>query len=128
MAAVTRPEPDMDEITQLISMDVTLTFSLLKLVNSAYFALPNKVQSIKQALLFILGLGQLKQWIYPFLSFAPDGGVSDELIKTSFLRGTFCQELSAVCESVSGHSTGGVPARHVRKSRRTARCKVRGCA
>ncbi len=92
MAAISKETPDFDEIAQIIALDVTLAFSLLKLVNSAYFALPNRVKDVKQALT-ILGLGQLKQWIY-LLSFSDDGGVTDELIKLSFLRAVFCQELS----------------------------------
>ncbi|GHU55105.1 diguanylate cyclase [Clostridia bacterium] len=93
MVAVTKDEPDVDEIEKLISRDVSLTFSLLKLVNSAYFALRNRARSVKQALV-ILGLGQLKHWIY-LLSFKQDdGSMPDELIKVSFLRATFAGELS----------------------------------
>ncbi|MDR0918301.1 MAG: HDOD domain-containing protein [Oscillospiraceae bacterium] len=93
MVAVTKDEPDVDEIEKLISRDVSLTFSLLKLVNSAYFALRNRARSVKQALV-ILGLGQLKHWIY-LLSFKQDdGSMPDELIKISFLRATFSGELS----------------------------------
>ncbi len=91
--AITRDEPDLDEIAAIISRDVTLTFSLLKLVNSAYFALRNPARSVKQALV-VLGVGQLKQWIY-LLSFKnSEGKIPTELIKTSFLRGQFCQELA----------------------------------
>lgn len=95
MVAVTKDEPDVDEIAQIISRDVTLTFSLLRLVNSAYFALRNRVNSVKQALV-VLGLGQLKQWIY-LLSFrnGNDDDVPKELIKTSFQRASFCSELAA---------------------------------
>ena len=92
MVAVTKDEPDIDEITKIISRDVTLAFSLMKLVNSAYFALRNRVKSVQQALV-ILGIGQLKQWIY-LLSFKQDsGGMSDELIRMSFP--TFCESLSS---------------------------------
>ena len=92
MVAVTKDEPDIDEIESIISRDVSLTISLLRLVNSAYFALRNKARSVKQALV-ILGLGQLKQWIY-LLSFKQDdGSMPDELIKISFLRATFASEL-----------------------------------
>lgn len=92
MVAVTKDEPDIDEIESIISRDVTLTYSLLRLVNSAYFALRNRARSVKQALV-ILGLGQLKQWIY-LLSFKQDdGSMPDELIKISFLRATFASEL-----------------------------------
>lgn len=92
MVAVTKDEPNIEEIENIVSRDVSLTFSLLKLVNSAYFALRNKARSVKQALI-ILGLGQLKQWIY-LLSFKQDdGSTPDELIKISFLRATFASEL-----------------------------------
>lgn len=104
MTAITRSQPEFDEIEKLVSLDVSLTFSLLKMVNSAYFALPNRIREVKQALT-ILGLGQLKQWIY-LMSFVPDGGMSEELIKTSFLRAIFCQKLSQTIPSfaVSGDS------------------------
>lgn len=92
--AITKDEPDVDEIAEIISRDVTLAFSLIRLVNSAYFALRNRAKSVKQALV-VLGLGQLKQWVY-LLSFKNNesGELSSELIKTSFLRASFCQELS----------------------------------
>lgn len=92
MASVSREEPDLDEITELIELDVTLTFSLLKLVNSAYFSMPNRVKSVKQALM-ILGIGQLRQWIY-LLSFGGENSLTDELIKLAFQRAIFCQNLS----------------------------------
>lgn len=99
MIAVTKDEPDIDEIEQILSRDVSLTYSLLKLVNSAYFALRNRAKSVKQALV-ILGLGQLKQWIY-LLSFRQDdGSMPDELIKVSFLRAKFASELLAYCNDM----------------------------
>ena len=101
MVAVTREEPDVDEIAEIVSRDVTLTFSLLKLVNSAYFALRNRVNSVKSALV-VLGLGQLKQWIY-LLSFKQNEmqQLTGELIKTSFLRASFCSELSEYAKLLS---------------------------
>lgn len=93
VVAITKDEPDVDVISEIISRDVTLAFSLIKLVNSAYFALRNRARSVKQALV-VLGLGQLKQWVY-LLSFKhSEGQLSSELVKTSFLRGNFCAELS----------------------------------
>ena len=98
--AITKDEPDVDEITEIISRDVTLAFSLIKLVNSAYFALRNRARSVKQALV-VLGLGQLKQWVY-LLSFKDSKGeLSNELIKTSFLRASFCQELASLVKGLN---------------------------
>lgn len=92
LIAVTKDDPDMDEIEEIISRDATLTYAILKMVNSVYFALRRRTSSIKQALV-ILGIGQLKQWVY-LLSFNQDGeGVSEELLKMSFLRANFCSNL-----------------------------------
>ncbi len=98
IVAVTKDEPNLDEVARLISQDVTLAYALIKMVNSAYFALRNKVKSIKQALT-VLGLGQLKQWVY-LLSFqGSEGDISEELIRLSFLRGNLCQALAETMEN-----------------------------
>ena len=98
MVSITKDEPDMAEIASIIELDVTLTYSLLKMVNSAYFALADKVKDVQQALA-ILGLGQLKQWVY-LLSFNSDtGGMSDELIKISFQRANFCMEMGSMVKN-----------------------------
>ena len=95
MVSITKDEPDMAEIASIIELDVTLTYSLLKMVNSAYFALADRVRDVQQALA-ILGLGQLKQWVY-LLSFNGDSGsMSDELIKISFQRANFSMELGSL--------------------------------
>lgn len=100
IVAVTKDEPDIDEISEIVSRDVTLAFSLIKLVNSAYFALKNRATSVKQALI-ILGLGQLKQWVY-LLSFKnEDETEPSELIKISFLRANFCSELSQYVPNIT---------------------------
>ncbi len=99
MVAVTKDEPNVDEIEEIISRDVSLTYAILKMVNSAYFALKNRARSVKQALV-ILGLGQLKQWIY-LLSFRQDdGSMPDELIRISFLRAKFASELNEYAEDM----------------------------
>lgn len=98
MAAIYCEAPDFEEIAKIISLDVTLTFSLLRIVNSAYFALPNRVSSVQQALT-ILGLSQLRNWIY-LVSFSSEDGTPSELIRTAFLRGTFCQRLAGLLHNL----------------------------
>lgn len=99
VVAVTKDEPNMDEIEEIITRDASLTYAILKMVNSVYFALRHRTSSIKQALV-VLGLGQLKQWVY-LLSFKQDGGgASEDLLKTSFLRANFCSELLPYIENM----------------------------
>ncbi len=90
---ITKDEPDVTAIEEIISRDASLSYALLKMVNSAYFAQRKRTSSIRQALVTV-GLGQLKQWIY-LLSFNQneDPTASEEILKISFLRANFCAEL-----------------------------------
>ena len=95
MVAITRDEPDVDEIEQMISMDASLTYNLLKVANSAFFALRHRATTVHQAIM-TLGLGQLKQWIY--LLSASSGSeaaetATEDFLKRSFMRASFCSEL-----------------------------------
>lgn len=92
VVAITKEEPKMNEIEEIISRDAALTYGILKMVNSVYFALKHRTSSVGQALV-ILGLAQLKRWVY-LLSFKQDDTKgSEEILKLSFLRANFCSEL-----------------------------------
>lgn len=95
LVAITKDEPEVGEIEQIISMDASLTYSLLRIVNSAYFALRNRATNVHQAVT-ILGLGQLRQWIY-LMGCSNEKGELDEnqeeMLKLSFTRASFASEL-----------------------------------
>lgn len=81
-------------IENIIRQDVSLTYKLLKYINSAYFSVRNEVTTIKSALV-LLGENELKKWIM-MVSLACIGkDKPDELIVTSLFRAKFCEILSA---------------------------------
>lgn len=95
MVEITKDEPNVDEIERLISMDASLSFGLLKMANSAFFALRHRATTIHQAIM-TLGLGQLKQWIYLLSASNADQKLdagAEEFLKLSFMRANFCSEL-----------------------------------
>lgn len=53
------PEPSINKVAELISMDVGLVAKILKLINSPYFGLPSHVRSIFQAIT-MLGIDTIK--------------------------------------------------------------------
>jgi HD-like signal output (HDOD) protein len=57
--ALSRPEPDLKQINQLISTDPALTTRLLRLANSDYFKLSGKISSVSEALA-LLNLAQVR--------------------------------------------------------------------
>lgn len=84
----------MEEIEQIVSMDATLTYGLLRVANSAYFT-THKITTIRQALV-TLGISQLKQWIYLLSTTNANDEVDDtaeEFLKLSFMRASFCSEI-----------------------------------
>lgn len=90
--AVSKDEPNFGEVEEIISRDAGLTYALLRLVNSAYFALRTRTASLRQALI-TLGIGQLRHWVY-MLSFDQDRSEgSEEILKISFLRAKLASEL-----------------------------------
>ena len=97
MIAVTRDEPDMNEIERIISTDASLTYALLRVANSVQYATRNRTTSVQQAIMK-LGIGQLKQWIYLLSagSSADGRGLDpffEEFLKLSLIRANFCSEL-----------------------------------
>ena len=96
MVAVTKDEPDVEEIEQLISADASLSYGLMKIANSAYYALRTRATTIRQGVM-TLGLSQLKQWIYLLSASNENNKIdegSEEFLKLSFMRANFCSELS----------------------------------
>ncbi len=62
MASLNRAELDFDELTEIISRDVSLSYNLIKLVNSAAFAKRQAISSIKHALVY-LGEREIRKWV-----------------------------------------------------------------
>ncbi len=90
---ITKEEPDVKTLEEIITRDASLSYALLKMANSEYFAMHQETVSIRQALVRV-GISQLKQWIY-LLSFEEKGeNTSEELLKISFLRATFASKLA----------------------------------
>lgn len=55
-------EPDIHRISELFMRDVSLSYKLLRYINSLTFDIPNQVTSIKQAIV-LMGLREAKRWL-----------------------------------------------------------------
>ncbi len=90
---ITKDEPDVEVLEEIVSRDASLTYALLKMANSAFFAAYNETASIHQAIVRV-GINQLKQWIY-LLSFkeGENASASEETLKISFMRANFASAI-----------------------------------
>ncbi len=59
MEICNKPDPSPNHLIRVISLDPVLTGQVLKLINSAYFALPNKMASLTRAII-MLGVNTVK--------------------------------------------------------------------
>ncbi|WP_185806943.1 EAL and HDOD domain-containing protein [Bacillus salinus] len=104
MEAFDNVDPDIDYIVRIIEQDVSLSYRLLKLINSPALKPRYEIKSIKQAVVLI-GLIELRKWIF-FLaireSFLNQTVVNQEIVKESLIRAKFC-ELLATDISVQKH-------------------------
>lgn len=86
------PDITIDELEQLIKEDVTLTFKLLRLLNSAAIALPKQVDTIRRGLLF-LGLKSIRSWA-TLISFSDLEPRTSELMTAAIIRAKMSSELA----------------------------------
>lgn len=87
-------DPDLDELTEAISSDVSVSFRLLTYLNSAAFSFPQKIQSIRQAI-NMLGVIKMKNWLRAVLlaDMAQQGDNPQELVLLSLQRGRFLETI-----------------------------------
>ncbi|MDQ6959099.1 MAG: HDOD domain-containing protein [Mariprofundaceae bacterium] len=74
------------DVEEIILRDVTLSYRLLKYINSAAFGMRRKIESVQQAL-SLLGLANIQQWLSVMLLAAVGSEKPRELIKVTLLRG-----------------------------------------
>jgi len=84
---------DLNKLDEIIRRDVALTYKLLRYINSAFFGLPHKIKSVKQALV-LLGEKTIKNWIsfVALASMAVDK--PEELLVLTIVRARFCEMLA----------------------------------
>jgi EAL and modified HD-GYP domain-containing signal transduction protein len=90
---VNKPDINFEDIANIISRDVSLSFKLLKLVNSVAFGLMHKIESIKQASV-MLGATELKKWVAFFAINNICDEKPDALMRTSLIRAKFLEKLA----------------------------------
>jgi c-di-GMP phosphodiesterase len=92
MAKLLHPDTDMGELEVIISRDVSLSYKLLRLINSSFYSLRTKITALRQALL-LLGTKPLTTWVSLILL----SGIDDkphELTTTAMIRAKMCELLA----------------------------------
>lgn len=91
-ATLHAPDVDFDVVQDVISRDVGLSYNLLRFINSAFFSLPRRVESIRDAL-SLLGLLNVRKWA-TLMALADVGDKPRELVVTGLVRARMCELLA----------------------------------
>ena len=87
------PETGPDDLEKILIQDITLTYKLLRYINSASFGLRTEVNSIKEAIV-LLGINNLKNWVSLIMMSKIIDSKPTEIIVTGMIRGKMCELLA----------------------------------
>ena len=92
LGELTAGDVSFEDLERIIASDVGLALKLLRYVNSAFFALPRTVGSVREAL-SLLGVRTVRRWATVMaISAIPD--VPDELVALGLRRARMCEMLA----------------------------------
>jgi EAL and modified HD-GYP domain-containing signal transduction protein len=90
LAALNKTNVSVNSIEDLVKHDASLTYRVLRCINSAAFGIRREIQSIRQALV-LLGLDQVRKWASVWALAGLNGGATNELVTIAILRARSCE-------------------------------------
>jgi EAL and modified HD-GYP domain-containing signal transduction protein len=93
-----RKELDFKKIEGFIKKDVSVSFKLLKFINSAYFTRPTPINTIKDAVTY-LGTDELRKFINVVAVSDLSKNKPNELIRSSVIRARMCEQCGSVIKT-----------------------------
>lgn len=94
--ACAQPEMDFDSVSELMSQDVGLTYKLLRYVNSPACTMGKKIETLKQAIVF-LGEAQIKKFTAVIAAAQLGAHKPSELVRLSVVRARMCELIANEC-------------------------------
>jgi EAL and modified HD-GYP domain-containing signal transduction protein len=90
---INHPDVSFDRLAGIVKRDVSLSYRLLRYINSAYFGFPNEIHSVKYALA-LLGVLNIRKWLSRITLQELGDNKPDELALQSIVRARFCESLA----------------------------------
>jgi len=103
MAEVNKKDFKIADLERLIAPDVSLSYKLLKYINSAFFARAQSIASIQQALVY-MGEAEIRRFVSLVAMSGLAKGKPDELVRAACIRGKFCELLGELNPQVAAPS------------------------
>lgn len=94
LARLSGSDVGFEELEAIVASDVGLSLKLLRYVNSAFFALPRTIGSVREAL-SMLGTRMVRRWAL-VVALAENPNTPDELVAVALQRARMCERLGAL--------------------------------
>jgi EAL and modified HD-GYP domain-containing signal transduction protein len=92
LAEVTKKEIEIERLRDIISMDVAITYKLMRFLNSAYYYLLQEIKSVQHAIA-LLGEKELRRFVMMVVISELASDKPDELVRLAMVRSKFCELL-----------------------------------
>ncbi|MBU5487486.1 HDOD domain-containing protein [Clostridium sp. MSJ-8] len=86
-------EVDIERIEYIIKSDLSISYKLIRFLNSSTFGFIQTINSIKQAIM-LLGRDELRKWLTLIAISEMQVDNNEELVKNTIARGRFCELLA----------------------------------
>jgi len=93
LAEVTRKETTLEKLREIISVDIAISYKLLRFLNSAYFYRLQEVKTVKHAIAY-LGEKELRRFVLLVVVSEIASEQPGELTRLALVRAKFCELLS----------------------------------
>jgi c-di-GMP phosphodiesterase len=100
VATLQNPDCTMREVEQLLSQDLSMSYRVLRCINSSYYGLAQKVDSIRQALV-LLGMDNLRQ-LCTLAAMQQLENRPPSLFVTAMARAHMCEQLARLAGQTPG--------------------------
>jgi len=107
LSALNDPEVTLEALEGIISQDASFSYKILRYMNSAAAGMPRRVDSIRQAVLY-MGLKRIRAWA-SLLALAGQRGDTQAHFVTALVRANMCEQLvteAGGCPPEKGFSVG----------------------
>jgi c-di-GMP-related signal transduction protein len=103
MAQTNRDDMEFEDLEKIIARDVSISYKLLRYINSAYYRRLQEISSIRQAIV-LLGQRGMKDFISLIIMARLSSEKPIELLRTSIIRARMCEMLGKKCHHAADNS------------------------
>ncbi len=90
ISEIGKSDVNFDKLSDIIKNDLSISYKLMKFINSAYYKRPNEISTIREAISF-LGEERIKQFVRVIAAAALSDNKPNELMKLSIMRARICE-------------------------------------